>query len=501
MANLISHQILGGKVYVYRREGSPVWQCSTYMKGRNWRVSTREDGLDQAKQVAEDWYLRLRGEDKAGILKSEKTFNQAADKFIEEYMTLTEGQRSPKWAESHEARLRLHLRPFFGKMGLSEIDEGAVQDYRVHRMKTGTVKRFGNAAKAPKDKALNGAKDVKPTRRKKPKPTATSIAKDDEPTPPARSTLHDEIVTLRMVLKTALRRKWLKQLPDLAAPYKTQGKVVHRPWFSPEEYKHLYTVSREYARNPPQPQYKWHAEQLHDYILFIGNCGLRPDEAMPKNLLHRDVTIATDPATGQRILEIEVRGKRGVGYCKSMPGAVRPYERLLNRPKPTRGQQKRNRSKLNPNPPPPVELPEPSDPLFPGSRLKLFNKILAKANLKHDREGKPRTTYSLRHTYICLRLMEGADIYQVAKNCRTSVEMIEKHYAAHIKNTLDAASINVMRSKAARTAERQAKNDTQRPKKETKPSRSDRAARREKFPIAGRMPSAHLAPGDLTSET
>jgi hypothetical protein len=31
-----------------------------------------------------------------------------------------------------------------------------------------------------------------------------------------------------------------------------------------------------------------------------------------------------------------------------------------------------------------------------------------------------RTAYSLRHTYICLRLMEGADIYQIAKNCRTS---------------------------------------------------------------------------------
>jgi hypothetical protein len=49
-----------------------------------------------------------------------------------------------------------------------------------------------------------------------------------------------------------------------------------------------------------------------------------------------------------------------------------------------------------------------------------------------------------------MRLMEGADIYQVAKNCRTSVEMIEKFYAAHIKNTLDAAAINVMRSRAAR---------------------------------------------------
>jgi hypothetical protein len=58
--------------------------------------------------------------------------------------------------------------------------------------------------------------------------------------------------------------------------------------------------------------------------------------------------------------------------------------------------------------------------------------------------------YSLRHTYICMRLMEGADIYQIAKNCRTSVEMIEKFYAAHIKNTLDAAAINVRRPRTAR---------------------------------------------------
>jgi len=45
-----------------------------------------------------------------------------------------------------------------------------------------------------------------------------------------------------------------------------------------------------------------------------------------------------------------------------------------------------------------------------------------------------------------MRLMEGADIYQIAKNCRTSVEMIEKFYASHIKNTLDAAAINVRKA-------------------------------------------------------
>jgi hypothetical protein len=41
----------------------------------------------------------------------------------------------------------------------------------------------------------------------------------------------------------------------------------------------------------------------------------------------------------------------------------------------------------------------------------------------------------------------GADIYQIAKNCRTSVEMIEKYYAAHIKTNLDASAINVMKAK------------------------------------------------------
>jgi hypothetical protein len=42
--------------------------------------------------------------------------------------------------------------------------------------------------------------------------------------------------------------------------------------------------------------------------------------------------------------------------------------------------------------------------------------------------------------------MEGADIYQIAKNCRTSVEMIEKYYASHIKTSIDAAAVNVRRN-------------------------------------------------------
>lgn len=417
---MASHEILGGLVQVYKR-GGRFWHCSASIAGRQYRTTTKEEGLTEAKQFAEDWFLELRGKARAGILKTEKTFAQAADQFLKEYEVITEGQRSVKWVEGHGIRLRLHLLPFFGRLGLSEITPGKVQDYRVHRMTTSRAKSLS---------AIDGAQDGSQPRSKS----------------PARSTLHDEIVTLRQVLKTAIRHNWLSVLHDFSPPYRTQGKIVHRPWFSPEEYKQLYKATRQYAHDSQKKTWQWNAEQVHDYVLFLANTGLRPDEA--KNLQHRDVTIAKDQATGDRILEIEVRGKRGIGYCKSMPSAVLPYERLKKRAHVVViGRRKRRRMLKDGDAPValPPQLPGPTEPVFPGNHIKLFNGILRRSGLKLDRDGNKRTAYSLRHTYICMRLMEGADIYQIAKNCRTSVEMIEKFYAAHIKNTLDAASINVMR--------------------------------------------------------
>jgi integrase len=133
------------------------------------------------------------------------------------------------------------------------------------------------------------------------------------------------------VTKVALRKGWITGLPDFSAPYKKQMKVVRHPWFSPEEYKALRTATGAYAKKPLRERHRWDAEQLHDHILIMSNTGLRPDEA--KNLEHRDVKMIKDDATGELTLLIEVRGKRGAGLCKSRPDAVKPYQRLLNRPK------------------------------------------------------------------------------------------------------------------------------------------------------------------------
>jgi integrase len=421
---------MGGKVHVYRRDGSGQWQCSTYLAGKNHRVSTKTDSLAHAKQFAEDWYLTLRGKVARGEVKAEKTFREAAAAFEREYEIITEGERSPAYVRGHKDRIRLHLNPFFGSMGLSQVTASAVQDYRIQRMSLAVRAKVKTKEPGVDEKA------------KEPK-----VA-----TRPARTTLHHELVTLRQVLKTAMRHGWLSHLPDLTAPYRSSGKVVHRAWFSPDEYRQLYTATRARANDKANHRRKA-AAHLHDYVLFMANTGLRPDEAA--RLQYRDVAIVDDEGSGERILEISVRGKRGVGYCKSTRNAVRPFERMRERNigyKPAREKVAKPTADAGKKPEQKTPPPKPTDLLFPTRQTMLFNKVLADTKLKEDREGQTRTAYSLRHTYICMRLLEGADIYQVAKNCRTSVEMIEKYYAAHIKTNLNAAAINVRRIRIETTA-------------------------------------------------
>lgn len=380
------HSLLDNKVQLYMRPNSPHWQCACSIAGKQRRTSTKEESLSRAKDVARDWYLGLMGKYRAGELKEGVTFRTAAEHFVKEFEVITEGERNKEYIKSLSISLNVHLLPFMGDRVVTDITPGLVQEYRVHRMTSRIDKKTGL------------------------------------PKRPSRSTMHHEVIALRHVLKTANRHGWLPYLPDISAPYKMSGKIAHRAWFSPDEYKTFYKATGERAKNPKKERWRSACEDLHDYVLFMVNSGLRPDEA--KRIELRDIDIVADGPGNEEILHIAVRGKRGVGYCKTMPGAVIPFKRM------------KERHSMGPN-----QL------LFPKIQRELFNTLLDELGMKHDREGNPRTSYSLRHTYICFRLMEGADIYQVAKNCRTSVEMIEKYYASHIKNMLDASAINVRRAR------------------------------------------------------
>ena len=142
------------------------------------------------------------------------TFREAADAFLAEYQVITFGERS----ELHVKRMadlhRLHVTPFFGDRALSEITSGLVQDYRVHRL---SLSQPDSAASTPGQPPLKGRR-------------------------PSRSSMNKEIVVLRQVLKTANRKGWISALPDFSAPCRTSGKITHRAWFSPDEYKCRATI-------------------------------------------------------------------------------------------------------------------------------------------------------------------------------------------------------------------------------------------------------------------
>ena len=99
------HELMGGKLHIYKRENSNYWQCSTYLAGKNRRMTTKEESLTHAKDIAEDWFLELKGKARAGLLKSGTPFKKAADTFLDEYEVLTKGERNAIYVEGHRRKV------------------------------------------------------------------------------------------------------------------------------------------------------------------------------------------------------------------------------------------------------------------------------------------------------------------------------------------------------------------------------------------------------------
>jgi hypothetical protein len=214
---------MDGKLHVYKRERSSVWQCSTFLGGINYRASTKEKNLSLAKEFALDWYMERYGEyrrRKRGLpilsdgtdrpttfvhevlpegqrrrTPTGPTFEEAAKAFYDEYRVATQGERNERYVKQKGDQLRLYLFPFFGKMRVTEITAGLIQKYRTHRHSSKVNPETGEVIR------------------------------------PSRSTLHSEMVTLRQVLKSANRHGWISALPDMTVAYKASGKISHRAWF------------------------------------------------------------------------------------------------------------------------------------------------------------------------------------------------------------------------------------------------------------------------------
>ena len=71
--------------------------------------------------------------------------------------------------------------------------------------------------------------------------------------------------------------------------------------------------------------------------------------------------------------------------------------------------------------------------------------------LKSSAAGETRTLYSLRHSSIMFRLLFGrtVDTLTLARNARTSPEMIDRFYAAPLQGEMNVGELQRVRSGGA----------------------------------------------------
>jgi len=75
--------------------------------------------------------------------------------------------------------------------------------------------------------------------------------------------------------------------------------------------------------------------------------------------------------------------------------------------------------------------------------------VMRLADLGDDANGESRTLYSLRHTCIMYRLLygEGVNTLVLARNARTSVEMIDRFYAKPLSGEMNIEMLQSRRRK------------------------------------------------------
>ena len=260
----------------------------------------------------------------------------------------------------------------------------------------------------------------------------------------AGATILGYLAHFRKLLKLLFVRGVISQMP-LFPPVKLQ--LNSRGAFTVTEYKLILQKSKELTRTtytdwPPGKRIWIHASyhtmpiEMNGLIRFMVYTFVRPGDV--RQLQHKHIEIIKGQFNYLRLTLPEV--KRHKAPIVSLPPAVRIYERMLAR---QRAQG----------------FGRPDDYVFFPEELNrrrmldiigwLFNWILKDLGIKQGPHGAMRSLYSLRHTAITFRLIFGGniDLLTLARNARTSVEMIEKFYASTLSAEMNIALLHGKRGK------------------------------------------------------
>jgi integrase len=235
------------------------------------------------------------------------------------------------------------------------------------------------------------------------------------------------IAQLRKVLRYLVEKDIIQQMPLFP-----KMKVTQKPRgaFTVTEYaavlrqakvlrNHVFVWNKPDTRFHIKPVYRSMPLEMNWLIRFMVYTFLRPGDI--RQLKNKHIEIISGKFNYLRLTPPEI--KRHKAPTVSLPQAVNIYKTVL----------KHQTAQGFGGPEDYVFFPEEKNRLRALNTIGwLFNWIMNSLGLKAGPHGADRSFYSLRHTAITFRLIFGGniDLLTLARNARTSVEMIEKFYAS-----------------------------------------------------------------------
>jgi len=184
----------------------------------------------------------------------------------------------------------------------------------------------------------------------------------------------------------------------------------------------IYGTERDKRRANKIIHYVKVTQDFQWLIRFMVNGFMRPSDI--KTLQHKHVTVVRSEHVYLRLNLPET--KKHDKPIVTMQAAVSVYEKLLAWQK-TQGYGRTEDY---------LFLPEVKDRKVAMMRLgHMFTYAKTKSGVGDNKaNGQSRTLYSLRHTAITFRLLYGGniDLLTLARNARTSVQMIEQFYSSNL---------------------------------------------------------------------
>ena len=419
------------KLVVFKMAASRYWQVRCWVAGKTYKRSTQSQSLRVAQSFARSFYEQLlaqshgfgqagtggvafrdtttpivqQRDDQQPNTPAQHTFAAlAAQMFCAEQARVERGEFTRGSLMVLRNRLDSHLLPRWGSLPIGEIGYREIMEFVDFMSKC-----------------------------------------------KSSTTISQYIIAIRKVFHHAVRVCALAKAPEFP---KVKIKTASRGAFTPTEYWRILRTARK-LRGQPHPDSKRALRKSYklvysDYCMppdlpwavgFMVNSFIRPSDL--KTLKHRHVEVVRGKNTYLRLTLPETK-KHDAPIVTLFP-AVRIYREIVKYQQP--------RGKANPNDY--LFLPELRDRNYALTVLSLmFNWVLAVTGYKQNAHGQPRSMYSLRHSAITFRLLygQGIDLLTLARNARTSVEVINNHYASTVSGEQNIALLQSRRSRAGITS-------------------------------------------------